>query len=168
MFRSLAYAVYGEPEQHLVVRAAIVKWLEEHSEVVGKSGVAAKDVQSYLKKMSEPHVWGTQLELWACGALFNMNVETWSGKELRSNVKLLVYTHISQYVGRPFITVSLYHKDENHYDVLRVERHAAEAAAVTAQPLSQQHQSKQEEEEEDSDGEEDEADEEETVESGAE
>lgn len=72
-FRAVADQLFGNQEQHAIVRARAVAQLQAHPEVYAGFAVA-ESFEEYLVRMSEPTTWGDNLSLQAIADAFNVKV----------------------------------------------------------------------------------------------
>jgi len=76
LFRSISHQVYGDPENHAVVRAKCVDYIE--SEAYFFRGYIAEDFKPYCDRMRISGVWGDHVEIQAMAELYDRTIEIYA------------------------------------------------------------------------------------------
>ena len=120
LFRSIAYAVYGDQNLHERVRREIVAWARAHRQEVAR-WFGDNELDAHLNMMDRHGRWGTHLELWVAGRFYAANIEVFESRRVAGGYMLTNFIRASPWLENPRIRLWLNHPP-GHYSVLHVER----------------------------------------------
>ena len=114
LFRALADQVYGDQEQHVVVRDRACKYMDLHREKFSQfidTDVIFRDFSHYLKNMRKLKTWGGNLEIIAISELYQRRVEVYA----QQTVPRITLSDSVSY-DNDFPPIRITYKNGNHYN----------------------------------------------------
>ncbi|XP_062572298.1 uncharacterized protein LOC134234263 [Saccostrea cucullata] len=115
-FRAISFSLTNSENDHQLVREAVCQHLLKHETKFQHLMRSEGSLRSYLlsSKMSEDGVWATELEIHAMSHLLNVDIYTYSDRK---------WICFSGEVPNPEVVdqkeaIYLYHRQQNHYDVV--------------------------------------------------
>lgn len=128
LFRSFAYVISGNEDNHDIFRTLIVSHLSE----TGGWVLSDETTAQYLQRtqMFEDKVWGTEVEIYTASALFGCRVYVYS--KYGDVYKWLEFKPlIRSSIPLQDESIYLYHRDGCHYDVVNsVRDHESEGSVI--------------------------------------
>jgi len=88
LFRAVAHQVYGDVEQHDIVRADCMDYMEKHRDRF-EILVEAGKFEEYMEKMRQPKEWGDDAEIRAMEELYDRPMEIYVAAGMGTNTEPL-------------------------------------------------------------------------------